>query len=259
MTINRALWEPSFRNWPSWQCPSCQAGTLALDRATLHNVETGPSVNAHSHDAWEPDWITERFCGLLKCQNLSCGEIVAVGGHTAIREHIDYERHEQTFETAFEPTFLSPAPNIIPLPPECPNAVSTELSKAFSLFWSDVDASANRLRVAVEALLTDRKVPRSKVSSSGKRNQLTLHARIEIFKQKDPTSADYLLAIKWLGNAGSHAGLNNIDRSDILYGFELIDHVIQRIYVRREQHLAKVAKRINSRKGKPVKKRVRWR
>lgn len=93
------------------------------------------------------------------------------------------------------------------------------------------------------------------MNKRGKRETLSLHARIEKFKTKDAEAANYLLAIKWLGNAGSHSGLDNVDDDDLLGGFELIEHVIERLYVRQEARLKQIAKGLNHRKGKPVRRR----
>jgi len=255
MGVFREHWKRSFLKFPSWLCPTCQSGTLSLSKDTLKFIETGPSREAHDHEAWEPDWITERFSGLLVCQNSSCGDTVSIGGETRHVENHDWGRQEMNWDREFSPTFMSPAPPIFPVPERCPETVAYELGKAFSLFWHDRGSCANRLRTAAEALLTERKVPQTTLNRRGKRERISLHARIDKFKQKDAGSADYLLAIKWLGNAGSHANLDELSGDDLLNGFELFEHLIERVYVRREEHLKKMAKRINSRKGKPIRKR----
>jgi len=255
MGVNRKHWRPPFSKLPSWLCPECQSGTLALNGDSLKCEETGPSREAHDHEAWDPDWTVERFSGLLTCQNSSCGEIVAIGGKISYVEDHDWEQQQHHWAQVFHPTFISPAPPIFALPDKCPEAVVDELSRAFALFWFDTGSCANRMRTAAEALLTDRRVPSTTINRMGSRARLSLHARIERFKQTAPDSADYLLAIKWLGNAGSHANLDELSRDDLLNGFELFEHVVERIYVKREEHLKKIAKGINSRKGKPVKKR----
>jgi hypothetical protein len=42
---------------------------------------------------------------------------------------------------------------------------------------------------------------------------------------------------------------------ELLNGFELLEHVVDCIYVKREEHLKRIAKGINSRKGRSAKKR----
>jgi hypothetical protein len=250
--INRKLWQPRFTNLPSWPCPSCQSGTLRLKEDSFVNLETGPSEKSRDHEAWEPDWIEERFVGLLVCQDAACGQIVAIGGRSHIEDYIDYEQQEQTWERTYEPRFVYPAPPIFPIPEKCPETVADELKKAFSLFWSDIGSCANRLRASVEALLTNRKIPRTAVNKNGKRERISLHARIERFKQVETDSADYLSAIKWIGTAGSHANLDELNRDDLLDGFDLFNHVVELMYVQREKHLRKLARNINLRRGRPV-------
>jgi hypothetical protein len=148
MAINRKLWIPPFVSFPSWLCPSCQTGTLALNKETFNNLETGPSEMSHDHEAWEPEWIIERFVGLLVCQNEVCGEMVAMGGRSHISVFDDHECQERISERAFQPVFMYPAPPIFPAPEKCPKAITKELKKAFSLFWFDTGSCANRLRAA---------------------------------------------------------------------------------------------------------------
>lgn len=257
MPINRELWKPPFAKLPSWLCPTCQVGSLVVDNDSLKVVETGPSEEAKDHPAWEPEWIDERFSGLLVCQNAACGEAVAIGGRTHHTEDHDWGLQEQNWERAFEPVTMYPAAPIFPIPGECPRAVEEELRRAFTLYWSDKGSSANRLRVAAEVLLTERKVPSTTHNKKGGRQRLTLHARIENFKHSDARSAELLLAIKWLGNAGSHAALDLLSGDDLLDGFELFEHVVERIYVQHEKRVERIAKRINVRKGRPAKKRGR--
>lgn len=252
MAINRELWTPPFASFPSWLCPSCQTGTLALNNETFNNLETGPSEKSHDHEAWEPEWIIERFVGLLVCQNEVCGELVAMGGCSHIDVFEDYEHQERTLERAFQPIFMYPAPPVFPIPKKCPKVVANELKKSFALFWSDAGSCANRLRAAAEALLTDRKIPHTTLNKNGKRERISLHARIEKLKQKDTRSADYLLAVKWLGNTGSHADVDRLNRNDLLDGFELFEHVVEIVYVKREKHLRKLAREISFRKGRPI-------
>ena len=255
MAINRKLWSPPFASFPSWLCPSCQSGTLALNKETFNNLETGVSKKSHDHEAWEPEWIVERFVGLLVCQSEECGEMVAIGGHSHTSEFSDYEQRERFLEHTFEPIFMCPAPPIFPIPEKCPKAIRKELKRAFSLFWSDTGSCANRLRAAAETLLTDRKVPRTRLNKEGKRERISLHARIEKFRRTDARSAEYLSAIKWIGNAGSHPNVDELNGDDLLDGFELFEHVIELIYMRREEHLKKLARNINSRRGRPIRQK----
>lgn len=254
VSVNKIHWLRKFSKFPSWLCPRCQTGSLAIDDSSLKIVEPSWSSDGRSHDAWEPEWIDERFCCLLACQNRQCGEIVAVGGSAEHSEDHNWDLQEMNWSRIFLPQTMIPGPPIFPIPEQCPEGVALVLRKAFPLYWSDPASCANRLRVAVETLLTHQGVARTTLNKRRKREQLSLHSRIEKFKIKNREAASYLLAIKWLGNAGSHASLNEIDDEDLIGGFELIEHVIDIIYVMREKRLNKIARSINQRKGKPIRR-----
>ncbi len=58
---------------------------------------------------------------------------------------------------------------------------------------------------------------------------------------------EFLLAIKWLGNAGSHPDIITTD--DVMDTYEIMEHVLENIYENKEKNIRKIAKRINKRKG----------
>lgn len=153
-------------------------------------------------------------------------------------------------DVEFVPRFFVEAPPIFSIPDQCPNVVIRELGQAFALVWADVGSSGNRLRSAVEALLDDQKVPRRKLNKTKRKMRpLNLHERINEFRKKQPEAADLLEAVKWLGNAGSHASLMKLSWDDLLDGFELFEHVIDLIYVGRAEKMKRRAKKINKQKG----------
>ena len=255
MPLKRQLWTPPFTVFPSWPCPACEIGTVALMDGSFTIVETGLSKQAHGTDAWEPTWKDERFTAMLTCNNVNCGESVATCGCTRHVEDHDWERQELNWTRLLEPKFFSEAPPVFPIPENCPDHIKHELKRAFSLMWSDIGSSANRLRSAVEVLLDERKVRKTTVNASGRRVRLTLHRRIGLFQNKYADAAAPLEAVKWLGNVGSHASLDTLTIDDLLDGFELFEHAIERVYVRREEHLRRLANVISKQKGKRRKSR----
>lgn len=128
---------------------------MSLDDDSLKIAELRWSNDAHSHEAWDPDWIEERFTCLPICPNRECGEVVALSGRTHHEEDHDWEQQTMHWSRTFGPKVFTPAPPIFPIPEECPEGIRQELKKPFGLYWSDPASSANRLRVAVEVLLND--------------------------------------------------------------------------------------------------------
>lgn len=208
------------------------------------------SKDGRDHPAAEPDWITERFTAFLTCQNRECGEIFAVSGMVSVEEEIDYEIGHGYLVPFYQPCSVYPGPAIFPIPDECPSDVESQLKAAFQLFWSDRAASANRLRVAIEDLLTDLGVKRFVITSARKRERLKLHDRIVAFEKKDHDAAQYLFAIKWLGNTGSHGDLDELSDDDLLSGFEFMEQLLDSLYTKRASRLMQAARDINRRKGK---------
>ena len=153
----------------------------------------------------------------------------------------------------YSPSFFEPAPPVFPIPKECPNAVADELKKAFALMWPEIGSSGNRLRVAVEVLMNEQKIQKkAKIKSGGnarKYRDLALHERIEKFMVKHEDAGTQLMAIKWLGNTGSHAALDVLTHDDLLDAFEHFEYALDLVYVGKAIELVKRAKRIIKDKG----------
>ncbi len=194
--------------------------------------------------------ITEQFVAMLACNNANCKEHVAVCGRTNHVEDHDFEHQELNFARLFKPTFFYETPPVFPIPENCPVEIEQELKRAFALAWSDIESSANRLRSAIEALLDDCEVPKTTKNKKERTKRLNLHERIDWFRTKNAKAAKSLEAVKWLGNVGSHANLDNLTIDDLLDGFELFEHTIELVYVGHAEHLSKIADSINQHKGK---------
>lgn len=77
--------------------------------------------------------------------------------------------------------------------------------------------------------------------------RLSLHQRIEIFRQRQPGLGKHLLALKRLGNIGSHPG--DLRRDDLFDGFDIFSHVFDELVTERTQRVAQLADQIAKRKG----------
>lgn len=233
---------------PAWECPGCASGVLKLDKGSLKVEETAKSKSHRSDPDWEPDWIESRFSMTLRCSH--CNEPVFVVGDIEHAEAMD-EEFGWCLEEALRPRFFVSPISIIPLPDLCPRDIADEIHAASALYWADISASANRIRSAIEKTLDHKKIKRSeKIQSgrnAGKNRRLSLHERIELFKEKDAELADTMLAIKWLGNAGSHA--SDLNEKDILDAFELMEHVIEKLFVEKLKKIRIITKKINTKKG----------
>jgi len=95
-----------------------------------------------------------------------------------------------------------------------------------------------------------KRIPRIRPGAgTEKRVRIALHGRLMEYGEKtgDTDLTSVMTAVKWIGNAGSHTGDMTID--DLHDGFELLEHVLNRMFDRSAEELAKLSRRINKRKG----------
>lgn len=203
------------------------------------SARTGDTRQVASEEWSDSSHIHTRFVAMLTCDNTLCGESAAVAG-TGLVEEFDYEDehgYRQCHAEVFFPKYFSPSPALINVPKKCPRNVAAELAAAFVSSWGDFNAAGNCIRSAVELLLDELQVPRK-----GK-----LHHRLEGMKDSHPTVQEHLLAIKWIGNAGSHG--DALTRSDIFDALDIFEHVLELLYVDHVANLRRVIASVNENQG----------
>lgn len=255
MTVNRDHYRTRYRHLPAWECPTCGKGHLVAIQDKEAIEETGPSRKAHGHDAWDPEWIEERFTKLLKCNFANCGEVVSISGNAGVEEdhfHDEDGNWQQDYIPHYEVLCLLPAP--LPIRPiaKTPDTVKQPLRLAGQLLWQSPEAAANQVRQAVEHLMDHQKV-KKRVKIGGKK--LTLHARLLEFEKKDGINCPILRAIKWIGNDGSHQG--GVSRDEVLDAFDMMELALTNLF---DDAAAKIMKKvlavIKSKERKPKLKPV---
>ena len=249
MSINRSIWKLPFekKQFPPWPCPNCNGGTLLLNKDTFREEESIESIKYRDHEAWEPEWIHGLFTAHLYCSNPNCKKKAVVCGSYEVSEWIDQDTIEPGFSVFLEPDFISPAPDLFNIHKNCPKHIKLEIRKAFSLYWSDLDAAGNRVRTVVELLLNYLKVRKRKRKKNGKYRNLSLHDRILEYHPNNPEIGEKLLAIKWLGNIGSHG--NGLSKDDLIDDFEMIQFVFKELFEKTRERLSTMAKKIIKKKG----------
>ncbi|AVS86278.1 DUF4145 domain-containing protein [Paracidovorax avenae] len=247
----RALKFPfTLSSAPDWTCPRCEKAPLRIKTETFSKEEQYDSRD-HSHEAWEPDWIQYVYSCLLICSNDQCKEVVASSGTGTVDWNI-YEDEDgipdQIYEDHFRPKFFQPHLKLFPFPKGCPDSVTKPLEDSFSLFFSAPHAASNNVRISIESLLTDLKIRRFNLIN-GKRRFISLHQRIALLPPKYSHLKDLILAIKWLGNAGSHDNGTEVTLDDVMDSYELTEHILQEVYAPKLANLQKIAKKVNKKKG----------
>jgi|SRR6185436_11211364 len=254
MRFDRKLWLADYYDvFPAWPCPNCKQTALERDISKEWLIyETADSAEAHADENWDPSWITERAAGALVCKH--CKEPVIMSAVVGYEEDVDKDLGDRILVQGFKPLYFEPPLEMIDVPSETADDVRLALTRAFSLYWSDPSSSGNCTRTALELMLDQQGIARGRNDSKrGERVRRSLHERLEMFAKRRPELKETLMAVKWLGNAGTHDVLTH---ADVLDAFELLDHTLDEVYRQRSKRILRTAKAINRAKG-PVKKSKR--
>lgn len=255
MKINRELFEDKFtiESIPQWFCPICNKGLLKGNKKTIELIETVDSQNNRIVDDWCPEMYSGNFRGILKCNNNLCNENIFLIGQSFLEEVniSDKDQLDINHETYLYPKLFLPTLAIFEIHKDVPNSIVNLIYESFELYWIDEGSCANKIRIVVEHLLDLQKVVKTKLFK-GKRIWFPLHKRIELFSNKRPLEAEELMAIKWIGNNGSHVN-DRLKKNDLLDAYDILRHVTTKIYEKDSNHVNQLAKKINKAK-KPLSK-----
>jgi hypothetical protein len=247
----------TLEHLPEWSCPHCFAGYLASEKRTITIEEAADSLRSQSNPQHEPEWDYGHFTGRLICSNKKCEELVLVSGDTKVGYYdVDFEGAGAINAWFLTPKYFTVPPRLFPLQPFYPKSVLTPLEKSFALFWYDAASCANKIRTVVEAIMDNKKVKKF-VREKGGLRQLTLHSRIKEFDKKHPKAAHYLLAIKWIGNLGSHSDDQKLKKAHLIKAFELLSAALDHIYDDHAVKLDRYAAAVNREKGIPKPKVIK--
>ena len=141
---------------------------------------------------------------------------------------------------------LPPLP-LIALPAATPTELAVLVESASSVLLSDPGAASTRIRIAAEALLDEQGIKKMQPGSRSKR--LSLHARIELFEDKNKLAAEQLMAVKYIGNVSSHEA-TPLPLGFVLDGIEHFTRAIEILYDRQNVELERRAAQIRKRGNK---------
>ncbi|MEV5441271.1 DUF4145 domain-containing protein [Streptomyces sp. NPDC052644] len=212
---------------------------------TLKFEESNTSSSRHSHE----DMMNGGFHAVLNCGNRSC-DLVRVVGDWGLSS--GFGEDGAAYDDYLIPKFFAPALPLIESHDLCPGPVQDRIDMAAKIIFVDPSSAANRLRAATEALMDDQGIPRKHLQG-GSIADLALHRRIGKFKVAKPQyadAADLLLAVKWIGNVGSHDDVLRI--ADVLEGVTFLDHALELIYDTSAEEIKRRAADVVSRKGVPA-------
>jgi hypothetical protein len=228
---------------------TCDGGYLRLVEGSLKDAYTAESFRDSSHEAFDYDWVRKRFSALFQCDNPACKECATVSGDGTVDQVPDEDMRHAIYEDEYVPTYFHPSPHLIQIPPGCPPEARSSIERAFVASWGDPSSAANHARTAVERILDAAGINKTRPRKKAGRERIPLHDRIELLGVKNKTACDALMAIKWVGNAGSHT--SELDREGIFKLFDMLELALQELYVGHNAQITRLIASINRRRGLP--------
>lgn len=230
-----------------FDCPYCAKSKLAPQRKADHKpvmINGLSSEHRKYHETSIDGDETEihTFALALECTNPECRMVTIVVGR--IDAHPDYsaDRHRE-YDTTATPRFFYPTVHIVPVPSYIPKEILGELQRSYTLYFSDPASAANPLRSAVECFMD---LTGTIKERHGK--LLSLHKRLKEFEKVNADIAALLVAIKWLGNDGSHHG-NGLTHDNLLEAYKVFMHAMGKWFDNSESRIKGYASRISKGRG----------
>lgn len=234
-------------------CPKCKKALLKENEEKSHNLKESKIADPHFALKYNMHEYSEKLrSSLYQCEQLGCnGEIVLIE-----EEKGELNPKNQPFYIfEYEPyvykrtiKYMNPSVDIIKIPNQLDSELSEIMRSSFILFWLDEDSCGNKIRSAIEKLLDLQKVNKTTINKQGKRQQLKLHSRIEKFKSKKPEIAKYLLALKWIGNQGSHNGRYKLTKNELVDAYRILELSLIDLYDKTRGDVNRLTKKINKEK-----------
>lgn len=243
-SIRRLTEEFPKREIPPFPCPKCEAHLVAREKEP--KLDQSSESDFHYNNEGDPSMYQGVFTLRLVCSSSDCEESVNCVGSFSTSQ-VEGKFGEPTHRTYLAVQFFTPTVHLFHLSSAIPEKVKGPLVDSFSTFWANPSAAGNSVRISIEALMDWRRVRKRYRDKKGKLRKYDLHARIEMFRVTTPHLGDKLLAVKWLGNSGSH--LTGLKREDVIKAYEMYSYVLEELFERRTETLTKLAKKINRRKG----------
>lgn len=188
---------------------------------TFHSAAIPESVARWKEWDGELDDIRLVFSCLLKCERAICGAVVAASGTGYVEDISSQEREEgeEPYIEVFEVRSFTPPLSAFTIPSQFPENVAKPLRLSFALFLNSPGSAANAIRIALEELM----------NALGVAEMRVLHRRIEALPPQYAEHKRALMAIKILGNAGSHQ-VDRVTAQDIEQAYTIIEFVLRKIY-----------------------------
>ncbi|WP_062748547.1 DUF4145 domain-containing protein [Erwinia persicina] len=241
---------------PTWRCPVCFNETLSIVPESFFKTYNGASSRSENEDWFGAEYVVMVFSCVLRCQRSDCGETVAVTGTGEIDVYNYYDESGKTqtdYTNTFHAlTFYPPIPLFKP-PVMCPDTVLNLLGSVSSLLTGHSTSAANAIRSLLEVLLDDLQVPRESIGKGNRGRAMTLHERIENYRDITGIHHEGMMALKVFGNAGSHGEV--IEQKHLEDACLVLEQLVIQLYSSRADVTAQIS-RLNEEFNKKNRQRL---
>lgn len=226
-----------------FDCPYCGKSKLAPQRKTDHTLVMingcSPEHRKYHETSSDGDETeVHTFALALECTNPECQMMTIVVGR--LDAYPNYNGLLRKYDIVPSPRFFYPPVDIFPVPSYVPRDIREELKRSYALYFADPASAANPLRSAIECFMD----ATGTIKKSGER-YLSLHKRLVEFNKVNAGIAELLVAIKWLGNDGSHSG-HELNQDDLKKAYEVFLYVMDKWFdnleLRIKNHASSLAK-----------------
>ncbi len=237
-----------FTQWPDLPCLVCKLSPLEPDIVPPFESKKSLDVRVGA-EIWDGR-KSGFFHGELNCSRSMCGNKYAIAGEwnrgpdDPADEVLD---DDGSGLVGFIVKHILPPLPLIEFPDGVPVNVMASVESASSVLLSDPSAAATRMRVAIDALMDEQGVRKTKPNKRSQR--METHHRIMLFQNKNKEAVDFLMAMKNIGNVGSHERIP-LPLGFVLAGIEHFAKAIELIYDRQDIQLIRQAAEINRRGGR---------
>lgn len=226
--------------FPQWQCPSCKKSVLVVKN--FESTHDG-GTEIYSSEIWfEPiDDAHLRYTALLSCTNPKCQEnVVNVGDGYVDYEYFDGPNgQDRRYQKYYNPLYCYPTIEFFTIPDDTPDKVKNALLDSFSIAYTNHDSAVNKCRIALECLLKD-----LDLTQVDKYGNIRLNESIKSLPAEFKDIQDHLMAIKWLGNSGSHCD-DAFTLHELFDTYDVLEYVLNKLYEKHNKFVQSITDRVN--------------
>lgn len=230
-----------------FDCPYCAKSKLAPQRNADHKLAMINGLSSEHRKYHETaidgdETEVHTFALALECTNHECRMVTIVVGRLDAYPHYSADLRRE-YDTTATPRFFYPPVHLVPVPSYIPKSIRGELQRSYALYFADPASAANPLRSAVECFMDITNTIKERDGQL-----LSLHKRLKEFKKVNADIAELLVAVKWLGNDGSHYE-PRLTHDDLLKAYEVFMHAMGKWFDNLESRVKGHASRISKGRG----------